>query len=322
MPEDERPPKTSLVFPILLISIGALFLARTFYPHIEWYHVLKTYGPLLLILVGIGKLWDYSRNRAQGGTSSGVALGSTLGVVAFIFVMLILIGHYQKVRQRDAANGEYGSDLPEHSSQVIETRDLDGAKVVSAELHMGGGELNVSGGSAHLLNANFHFDRKWDSPKVEYHVNGDRGVIEVNQDGATVNLGPTGNTWDLNFSNEVPMEMRVDMAAGQGNLRLRDMNLNYLEIHVGAGQLFVDLTGARKSDLNVQIAGGVGQVTVRLPKDVGVKAYAAGGIGTVQASGGLHKDGSEYTNDALGKSKQTIRLDVKGGIGEIELQQE
>ena len=68
-------------------------------------------------------------------------------------------------------------------------------------------------------------------------------------------------------------------------------------------------------------AGGVGQATIRLPKDVGVTAHAAGGIGSIRAEG-LHENGSEYKNDAYGKTPYTIKLDVQGGIGEIELIQE
>jgi hypothetical protein len=319
MPQDPQQRKTSLVMPILLITIGALFLFKNWHPGFEPYQILKTYWPLILILVGLGKIWDSSRHRAaaSGQSNTGIALGSTLGVVAFVFVIVILLGHYQKTRRHDDGGGNYAR----HSSQVIEMRDLQGAKSVSAELRMGAGQLNLSGGSAHLLNADFHFDRKWDNPTVDYHVSGGKGILEVKQESGSVNFGPSDNTWDLNFTNDVPLELRVDMGAGQGNLKLRDMNVTDVDLHMGAGQVVLDVTGPRKSDLNVSVKGGVGQVTIRLPKDVGVTAHAAGGLGAIRAEG-LHKDGSDYTNDAYKKSPHTITLDVQGGIGEIELIQE
>ena len=97
---DERKPRTSLVMPILLITIGVLFLLKTWHPGFEPYQVLKTYWPLILILVGLGKIWDSSRNRSAepGERNTGVALGSTLGVVAFVFVLIILLGHFQRTR--------------------------------------------------------------------------------------------------------------------------------------------------------------------------------------------------------------------------------
>jgi len=54
---------------------------------------------------------------------------------------------------------------------------------------------------------------------------------------------------------------------------------------------------------------------------VGVRAHAAGGIGSVDAEG-LKKEGSDYINDMYGKTPHKITLDVQGGIGEIELLQE
>jgi N-terminal domain of toast_rack, DUF2154/Domain of unknown function (DUF5668) len=317
MPQDAQRQKTSLVMPILLITIGALFLFRSWNPGFEPYQVLKTYWPLLLILVGLGKIWDFSRNRsiAGGQSTPAIALGSTLGVVAFVFVIVILLGHYQRTRRH---NDDSRESFARHASQVVEMRDLQGAKSVSATLHMGAGQLNVSGGSAHLMNADFHFDRKWDTPTVDYHVSEEKGFLDVSQQSDRVNFGPSDNTWDLSFNDDVPMDLRVDMAAGQGNLKLRGMDVSNVELHMGAGQVVLDLTGPRKSDLNVSVKGGVGQATIRLPNSVGVIAHAAGGIGSIRTEG-LHKQDGEYLNDSYGKTPHKITLDVQGGVGEIEL---
>ena len=314
MPQDDRRPKTSLVMPILLISLGVLFLFANWHPGFEPYQILKTYWPLILILVGLGKIWDSSRNRAAGQQSAGIAIGSTLGVVAFVLVIVILLGHYQKARR----HGDSGDSFRNRTQQVVE---LQGAKSVSATLRMGAGQMNVSGGSGHLMNADFHFDRNFDIPTVDYHVSDGKGMLDVNQESGHINFGPSDNTWDLNFSDDVPIDLRVEMGAGQGNLKLHGMDLTEVELHMGAGQVVLDLTGPRKSDLNVSVKGGVGQATIRLPRDVGVSAHAAGGIGSIRAAG-LHESGGEYTNDAYGKSPHRITLDVQGGIGEIELIQE
>ena len=56
MPQDEQQRRNSLVVPILLITLGALFLFRNWHPGFEIGHVLRTYWPLLLIAVGLGKI--------------------------------------------------------------------------------------------------------------------------------------------------------------------------------------------------------------------------------------------------------------------------
>ena len=63
MPQDDQQRRTSLVVPILLIALGALFLFRNWHPGFSPYQILKTYWPLILVLVGLGKIWDSSRSR-------------------------------------------------------------------------------------------------------------------------------------------------------------------------------------------------------------------------------------------------------------------
>jgi hypothetical protein len=111
------------------------------------------------------------------------------------------------------------------------------------------------------------------------------------------------------------------MGAGHGNLHFRDIPLTRLDLNIGAGQMDVDLTGDRKTDLTADIEGGVGHANIRLPKNVGVIAHASGGIGSIDVHG-LKHDGDSYTNDAYGKSPATLHLKVEGGIGQITLTQE
>ena len=104
------------------------------------------------------------------------------------------------------------------------------------------------------------------------------------------------------------------MGAGEGDLRLRDLDLTNLAVNMGAGRVEVDFTGDRKKDLLADIEGGVGQAVIRLPRKIGVVVHASGGIGTIDASG-LKHDGDQYTNDAYGKSPVTIHLK---GVGWTE----
>jgi len=322
MPQDDPQRKNSLVVPILLITLGALFLFRNWHPGFEVGRLLRDWWPLILIAVGLGKIWDSSRSRGPSGQASGgVALGSTIGVVAAVVVIVLLLGQYQKSHRKFSSRSDE-SDRGEFASHTDEVLELQGARSVRAELKMGAGQLNIEGGSSHLLNSRFLFNRKWDSPRVNYHVNGDKGELEIVQDqNGSINFDAGNNNWDLTFNNDVPIQLHIEMGAGAGELKLRDMNVTELELHMGAGQLELDLTGPRKSDLDVTLKGGVGQATIRLPREVAVRAHAAGGIGSVDAEG-LKKDGNDYSNEMWGKTTHKITLDVQGGIGQIELVQD
>ena len=71
-------------------------------------------------------------------------------------------------------------------------------------------------------------------------------------------------------------------------------------------------------DLDVTVKAGVGRATLRLPRRVGVRVTVETGIGDVDAPG-LKRDGDVYTNDAYGESAVTLRIDIKAGVGKINL---
>jgi predicted membrane protein len=101
-------------------------------------------------------------------------------------------------------------------------------------------------------------------------------------------------------------------------MNLGSLDLRSVRIEMGVGEVRVDLRGKPTRDYNVNIQGGVGQATVYLPRDVGVVAKAAGGIGNISVHG-LEKRGGQYINPAHENAPVTIHLNVEGGVGEINL---
>jgi hypothetical protein len=308
--------RNSLVLPIVLITIGAMFLYANWRPAFDPWPILRTYWPLILVFVGLGKMWDATRGRQNpDGTprSGGVSLGATFGALAFVLVLVILFWH-GRAYTRDR---HFSEDLQQNSRTV----ELQGARSVDVSLESSSGEFTISGGSSHLLDADFKYSDSYGTPHVDYNVDAGVGHLNISQDDASTHFGRSHNEWNLRLSNDVPLELKVQMGAGRGRLRLRDLPVTRLEMSMGAGQADVDLTGDRKSDLTANLEGGVGQVTIRLPRKVGVVVRASGGIGSISAHGFRHDD-DEYTNEAYGKTPATIHLRVQGGIGQINLIEE
>jgi hypothetical protein len=323
MAEMGNPRHRSVVGPIVLISAGVLFLVLNFYPNFDPWPVLGRYWPLILIFIGLGKIWDSYRSRqhpeeARGGWSSGITIAWI--ALLLLFVLAVFHGGSRWDNRRDWhgrwnwGGRDFGDEM--HDTQAVE---LQGAKSVSANLDMPAGMLTLGGGSSRLLDADFRYGGAQGKPRVDYIVTGDHGQLDITQrQYGAVHFGDSHDDWDLRFGGDVPLELRLNMGAGQNNLRLNGLDVKRLEVHMGAGELNLDLTGARKSDLQATIEGGAGQATIRLPRDVGVRAYASGGIGSVNARG-MTRDGDAYVNAAYGKSPVTIELTVHGGVGEINL---
>jgi cell wall-active antibiotic response 4TMS protein YvqF len=114
------------------------------------------------------------------------------------------------------------------------------------------------------------------------------------------------------------LDLAVNCGAGQAQLQLGSLDLRTLEMHMGAGQLDLDLKGHPSRDYDVTLEGGVGQVTVHMPQGVGIYAEAHGGLGSINVSG-LDKQDGHYQNSLYDKAKVNVRLKVHGGIGEINI---
>jgi hypothetical protein len=204
-------------------------------------------------------------------------------------------------------------------SQSVE---LGNAKSVRVKIKLGAGDLEVTGGAEKLLDANFTYNVAKLKPEV---VNTD-GMLVIRQPevkGLPALQGITDfrNEWNLRLNDEVPMELSVDMGAGKSDLQLAGLSLTGLDVSLGAGESTFDLSGSWARDLDVTIDGGAGNISVRLPKNVGVRVEIEAGLGKIEAPG-LTKDENVYTNAAYGVSEVTLHISLKAGIGQIKLEVE
>lgn len=196
--------------------------------------------------------------------------------------------------------------------------DLDKSEMVQVTLKMPAGKLDVHGGSTKLMDGDFTYTRPVTKPEVHYDASGFRGRLLVEEPGGSHHGDFSKYHWDLRFNDEKPMDLEVNFGAGEGRLDLGSLTLRSLTVHMGVGQLRLDLRGKPKNDYRVSVHGGVGELTIYLPEGVGVVADAKGGIGGISARS-LEKRDGRYVNDAYGHSPVTVRLDIHGGIGAINL---
>lgn len=203
-------------------------------------------------------------------------------------------------------------------TQTVELGDADS---VDVEIQMGAGDLDVSGGASELLEASFTYNVEELNPGATYTggtlVVEDSGVVNIGIE-SLADLAEYRSEWDLKFNEDVSMAMKINLGAGPSNLALGDLNLTWLNVEGGAGDFTVDLTGDWHNDLDASIGGGLGSFTVRLPDTVGVIVEVEPGLSGVDA-GSLTRDGNRYVNDAYGVSDVTLRIDLNGGVGEINL---
>src|SRR5215204_1420722 len=184
------------------------------------------------------------------------------GVVVLLIVMMSATAVLAGACGTQPGGGQQVGKM-QHESQSV---GLENAQSARAELKMGAGELNITGGADQLMEGEFSYNVAEWKPKVSYNLSGDEGELVVKQGGTEgVHLDADGrNEWDIRLNDEVPTDLVVKMGAGESDLDLDSLALTGLDLQMGAGKTTVDLTGDYTQDFDASIQGGVGKATVLL----------------------------------------------------------
>ena len=233
-----------------------------------------------------------------------------LSITLLLFIALLLAS----CSSDDVRVGELRTE-----SKSVELGD---ARSVLVKMVLGAGDLVVSGGAEKLLEADFTYNVAKLKPEVEFT---DSTLVVQHPDvrgyRTLQDIRDFRNEWDLRLNNDVPMNLSLDMGAGTSDLQLAGLSLTGLAVNLGAGNYTVDLSGDWARDLDVTIKAGAANITLRLPRDVGVRVEVEAGVGRIEASG-LKQDWNVYTNEAYGTSEKTMQVDIEAGIGQINLEVE
>jgi hypothetical protein len=206
---------------------------------------------------------------------------------------------------------------PTHTDTFAVERDK--SEFLRVNVTMKAGELRLSGGAAKFLEGSATSNLEASNPVVKYSSAAGHGNLSIEPPSSfPANLGNAKYQWDVRLPDDIPVDLKVALGAGEAKLNAGSMSLRSVEVQMGAGRVDMDLRGNPVRNYDVRIRGGVGEAIVRLPKDVGIYATASGGLGSINVTG-LRKVGDHWINDAYERARRQIHVDVQGGIGEISL---
>ena len=126
---------------------------------------------------------------------------------------------------------------------------------------MAAGELNVRGGAAKLLEGNFEFNVPSWEPQVHSSNNGTHTDIEIRQPNNAHLGGNRHYAWDLQLNNDVLLDLGIHCGAGQAKLNLGELDLRRVEVHMGAGQVDLDLRGSQPAIMTSRFQAASGRRT-------------------------------------------------------------
>ena len=223
------------------------------------------------------------------------------------------------------ANGDNNN-----SATVGETKkedkaiDVSGEKELKVDLNMGVGKLEVKGSCDKILDAKFTYNVERWKPEIDYSKTGDKGDLKISNPGGSFN-GMDGskvkNQWDVSLNKDIPLSIDLEAGVGDCNLNLSDMNLKQLIIEAGVGNIKVDVSGNYKNDVDVKVEGGVGNTTIYVPKNMGVRVNAEKGVGKIDVDGFKTQGSNTFINDSYENAKNRMEVDVEAGVGNITIKQ-
>ncbi len=238
---------------------------------------------------------------------------NTIRRAAAVLASLALVATAGCVRV-ELPEGEY-----ESASEVIESGD---ATELAVSIDMAAGKLTVTGGAEGALDAGFDFSRSSWRPVVDYDVTDGTGRLSVRtpQVPNFTMQGGLRYDWDVALPSDLPLELSVNMGAGEADLDLRGTKLREIRVNLGAGDSTIDLSGAWDDDITGEINAGAGSLTLKVPADVGVRIVGyRDGLGSYRADG-FEQDGDALVNDAYESAEVRFDLVLRRGLGDVTIE--
>lgn len=102
-------------------------------------------------------------------------------------------------------------------------------------------------------------------------------------------------------------------ARGLGNSRAHE-----LSVEGGVGEIDLDFSGTWSSDMSAKVEMGLGKLTLRLPRGLGVRIHKEGLLAAIDAEG-LVKQGEVYSTPDFDSAQRKLTIDVDAAFNAIDV---
>ena len=252
-PPNRPPARRSLFGPVVLISIGIIFLLATTgrLPAREVFDIFAKYWPLLLILWGVAKLIDHQQAQKHGYRTAGMGSGGVFLLILLTFIGLGATGihrvsshvNWDDVPEEFGINDDDGFALFmgkkfEYTDQMVQAIPANGTVKVICER----GSIKITPSAdnqAHVIvHKVVYADDQAAADKYKEVI-----APRITTDGATLNLDFSrhgdwkGGRTDLEVA--VPKNVPLDLMTLRGDIDVRDRDA-YVKTHTSRGSISLE----------------------------------------------------------------------------------
>ena len=284
-------PRRGLVWPLLLIVVGAVFLAANFglIGPVSVFALLSLW-PVILIIVGIdfaiGRRWPLA---ALGADALAVAAAIALVVVAPASQLF---------------------PFPIHRADVLTVSTVEvprsDVKTMALRLSAGAVTYELRGGTASLVHVESDHDDLLATSSLR--TDGRMDVrIEQGPKGSGFRFGPSAASHvTMQVASDIPTSLTVDAGAGQFTIDTSALKITDARISVGAASLHVVLPQPT-GDVPLTISAGASSITIEIPAGVEARITTSGGLTSTRVENPRFS-GSETAGYATAKDRVTVRI--------------
>ncbi|MDQ3549407.1 MAG: toast rack family protein [Chloroflexota bacterium] len=248
----------------------------------------------------------------------------------------------------------FGRDKHNPELTREDTVDAQGATSARVKLDMSAGSLRLHGNATSLMDAHFEFNEGME-PRINYAIHDGRGELRVDQPGRPKSFNITRNRWDVRLSNELPLDLEIDNAAGEAEIdasalsltsfeleqsagradvRLNgdQLRLNHVDLDVAAGKLDLEMRGVYPAMRDLRVDSSAGQVRLDLTgewhSDVAIKVEVVAGEAVIRLPRTVNIVAMANTTIGRVRARGLVqdgdhyRLDVPGATGTLRLKVE
>lgn len=195
----------------------------------------------------------------------------------------------------------------------VQTVEMDGAERAEVRLRMLSDTLNVHvAEDVGLLRAHFHYNVAEWAPEIKQTTENQRTRVTINQGlGSQIQLGKSDehiNTWDIGLRRNVPIDLGVDLGAGDVQMALGGLALTRLGITTGGADLSLSFDAHNPEPMStLRITAGTGKcIASKLGNANFDRLNLTGGAGSMDLDFG-------------GTWQRSAIADIKAGAGRIAL---
>ena len=309
-PPAMRPYRRSMAGPVVLIILGIVFLLANLHL-ISWGnfgHYFARFWPLLLILWGLIKLFEYTSAQRQGYPARGIGAG---GVVLIVFLVIFGMAATSADRvdwkrvgdELDVNMGpdfvlfgnryDYNGQLDETVAPAVNTIKIAGDSVATHVSPSTDGQLHVRYKQTFVTDSKDQADKAHTKEQPRISTEGNTMTVDFSrtQDARVIYdvdiqmpkklaLSIAGTSGDKSVNG---LEANVDIDSNHGDVNISNMTGN-ATVHLHGGSLVAD---SIKGDLTIE--------------------GRANDLKTTNITGGVSFDGS-FTDIAMAKIAKDVRF--------------